>query len=758
VSDGLVPHARESDMSEQIELVIDGRSARVPVGTTIFEAAQRVGVAIPTVCHLPPQPPAGVCRVCCVEVRIGDRPPERVLAAACARPVEPGMVVTTDGEKIATARRTLVELLLADHPSPCARQQDSKDCELEARAVELGARPDRYPASGAHPPPIPGWSPLDDSHPNIAVDHAACIVCDRCVRACNDIAHNDVIGRAGKGFHTAIAFDAGRVMGESTCVSCGECMVSCPTGALMNKGFSEARIPGEPVPASVLTALRGPDGEAALFAGIAPRFLEKTLGDVGRNDGAVVQRTYDTGDVICTEGEFGSTAFYVVSGAVEVSITAPISRVRNDPGPLRRIARHMRSLLTSEPDDDREAAPGLTIPIDAPVDLSRARPVTTLGSGELFGEMTCLSFYPRSATVTAVEPTVVLEILRPVLQILRRSKSFAAHLDAKYRARTLDTHLRSIPFLADLPADFVDRLRDRVLLERYEPGQVIFNQGDRSDGFYFVRLGFVKVSQRHPGGDLVLSYHGRGGFFGEIGVITGMPRMATCSAVDHVDVVRVPGDDFRDMLARFPDVRAAFEAEANRRDEQAAQHDALAASMDVGEFLDQGLMQAQNLLVLDLDRCTRCDLCVQACATAHDGASRLIREGLRFDNYLVATSCRQCRDPLCMLGCPVGSIRRRETLEIQIEDWCIGCAVCAENCPYGNITMHEFDVTDPGTHAGRQKAKTREKATACDLCKNLGPDQEPSCVVACPHGAAIRIDNPRDFFAHRLGPEPSDRS
>ena len=94
----------------------------------------------------------------------------------------------------------------------------------------------------------------------------------------------------------------------------------------------------------------------------------------------------------------------------------------------------------------------------------------------------------------------------------------------------------------------------------------------------------------------------------------------------------------------------------------------------------QGLMQAQSLLVLDLDRCTRCDLCVQACGTAHDGVTRLVREGLRFDHYLVATSCRQCRDPLCMVGCPVGSIRRRETLEIQIEDWCIGCGVCAENC------------------------------------------------------------------------------
>jgi Fe-S-cluster-containing hydrogenase component 2 len=87
-------------------------------------------------------------------------------------------------------------------------------------------------------------------------------------------------------------------------------------------------------------------------------------------------------------------------------------------------------------------------------------------------------------------------------------------------------------------------------------------------------------------------------------------------------------------------------------------------------FLAQGLMEAQSLLVLDLEKCTRCDACVTACADSHDGVTRLVREGLRFENFLVATSCRQCRDPLCMVGCPVGAIRRRNSLEVIIEDWC----------------------------------------------------------------------------------------
>jgi Fe-S-cluster-containing hydrogenase component 2 len=165
--------------------------------------------------------------------------------------------------------------------------------------------------------------------------------------------------------------------------------------------------------------------------------------------------------------------------------------------------------------------------------------------------------------------------------------------------------------------------------------------------------------------------------------------------------------------------------------------------MPLDSFLAQGLMEAQSLLVLDLERCTRCDACVRACADAHDGVTRLIREGLRFDKYLVATSCRQCRDPLCMVGCPVGSIRRRNSLEVVIENWCIGCGLCAKNCPYGNINMHPFTMLqDDPMSPGWQMAVVKQKATSCDLCTEHA---EPSCVYACPHDAAHRVE-PNEFF------------
>jgi hypothetical protein len=126
---------------------------------------------------------------------------------------------------------------------------------------------------------------------------------------------------------------------------------------------------------------------------------------------------------------------------------------------------------------------------------------------------------------------VMLEMLRNVLDILQKNKTFRAELDRKYRARALETHLKSVPVLSSMPQDFIEYLRDRVELTRFSPGEVIVRQGDAADAFYLVRLGFVKVSERHPGGDVVLTT-GRGTFFGRwassVAACAG-----TCTALDH---------------------------------------------------------------------------------------------------------------------------------------------------------------------------------------------------------------------------------
>jgi CRP-like cAMP-binding protein/Fe-S-cluster-containing dehydrogenase component len=707
-----------------IELTIDGAAVRVPAGTTVFDAARMQGIAIPTLCHLQNETPVGVCRLCVVDTGA------RVLTASCVRPVEPGLKIVTNSEKVIGTRKTLLELMMSDHPSPCARQKNSGDCELETLAAAAGVSEPRFArrtVSRGH----------DDSSLAIAVDHDACILCDRCIRGCDEVRNNFVLGRMGKGYAADIAFDLNSPMGDSTCISCGECMVSCPTGALTNKSVVGTAISTGP-------GAEGFEAEDLLkipvFQGVSGTFLEL-------NRGAIVKRRFRKGELICKEGDFGSTAFFILEGKARVSISSPMAHVKTQGGAQGFFKRLTSTLAPREADKRDEEARDRMIPIDASVDLSYENPVAELGPGDLFGEMTCMNFYPRSATVRAESDAVAYEMLRNVLDIMLKNKTFRAQVDQNYRKRALENHLRGVPMFADLSTDFIEHLKESVELLRFAPGQVIARQSDAADSFYLVRIGFVKISEHYPGGELILAYLSRGDYFGEIGLLGGGVRTATCTALDHVEVVRVSGDDFRQMVERFPSVRRGLEAVAEERRSANAQRMQMVHSVPIDQFLSQGLMEAQSLLVLDLQNCTRCDACVNACADAHEGVTRLVRDGLRFDHYLVATSCRQCRDPLCMVGCPVGSIRRRNSLEVIIEDWCIGCGLCARNCPYGNINLHPFEVmAEEGEHAGRQKAVIKQKATSCDLCTHL---KEPSCVYACPHDAAHRVD-PRKFFAEIL--------
>jgi CRP-like cAMP-binding protein len=701
---------------KQVQLTIDGIPVTVPLGTSVFDAARMQGIAIPTLCHQQNETPVGVCRVCVVDVG------GRVLAASCVRPAEDKMVVSTNSDKVKNTRRTLVELLMSDHPSPCARQRQSGDCELEKMAAVEGVSKPRFPRR---------ISPRgqDNSSLVIAVDHEACILCDRCIRGCDEIRHNNVLGRRGKGFMAGIAFDINLPMGNSSCVSCGECMVSCPTGALTNKSVVKTVLPGEPVDVEELLQL-------SYFQKVSGTFLEL-------NKNAIVRRHFKKGEIVCREGEYGSTAFYIEEGQADVYLSTPMAHVKTQGGATGFLSKLTSSLFGRQQERREEEGDRRSIPIDAPVDLPYDNPVATLHPGDLFGEMTCMSLYPRSATVRAATDCVMLEMLRNVLDIIQRNKTLKAQLDANYKKRALDDHLRSVPMFSSLTQEFIDLLRQKVELVRYGQGDIICRQGDIADNFYLVRLGFVKVSEPHPGGDLVLAYLGRGGYFGEIGLLGEGRRTATCTALDHVELVRIHAEEFAMMTEQFPEVRRSLEALAYERTEQNRQRLSTATSMPLDNFLAQGLMEAQSLLVLDLERCTRCDACVRACADAHDGVTRLIREGQRFDKYLVATSCRHCRDPLCMVGCPVGSIRRRNSLEVIIEDWCIGCGLCAKNCPYGNINMHPFNVLEQDPQMpSRQKAVVKYKATSCDLCTE---HEEPSCVYACPHDAAHRVE-PNEFF------------
>jgi CRP-like cAMP-binding protein/Fe-S-cluster-containing hydrogenase component 2 len=477
------------------------------------------------------------------------------------------------------------------------------------------------------------------------------------------------------------------------------------------------------------------------------------------------------GQVICEQGQGGTTAFYIVKGRVRVFIEKrseqPGSRQPKRTGLIAKIGRLFsnKSLQTQGRHRDDKV-----VPIDASVDLTYGNLAAALGPGDIFGEMSCLSIAPRSATVVAETDCVLVEMLRNVYELLQKSPAFKKQSDEKYRARALESHLKNLPIFEALSPEHLDHLRHNAELATHEPGQVIFHEGDAADdektgGLYLLRLGQVKVSIKSPGGERTLAYLTKGDCFGEIGLLRGAQRTATCTAFDHpfadetgrkrrtsqVELVRIRPADFKDLIEKYPKIRGRLEQLATPRIRDQSPVKPIVPSKRAEEL---GLIQGQNLMLIDLTRCTRCDQCVDACVDAHnDGVTRLIREGPRFDRFLVPSSCRMCMDPVCMIGCPVASIRRAPDLHIFIEPWCIGCEVCAKQCPYDSIQMHKLgEYLDADLAANGLKDKPQDKgkpkdkslAVVCDQCSSLPTG--PACVYACPHDAAVRV-NAREFLA-----------
>jgi Fe-S-cluster-containing hydrogenase component 2/CRP-like cAMP-binding protein len=687
-----------------IHLTIDGVSVAANPDMTILEAARHNGIAIPTLCHQPNQRPVAVCRVCSVDCG------ERSFTAACARPVEEGMVVRTNTDKVRSARRVLVELLLSDHPSPCERQRRSGDCELETLGIREGIFESRFERREE-------VRAKDNSSAAIAVDHEACIGCDRCIRACNEVRHNNVLGRKGKGYEVGIAFDLNDPMGDSSCISCGECMVSCPTGALTNKTVVPSELPdGKAVDTSFVKQL-------PYFEGISSTFLE-----LNRN--AIVLRRFKAGEAISREGEYGSTAFLILQGEAEMFLHTMGNKPKESAIKQGALSRWMASLTGDSRHGELNVEP---IGIGAAI----SRESVKLGVGDLFGETSCLNHYPRSESVRAVTDCVALEMLRNVIDMLvQRNGEFRKLLDTNYRERALRTFLRSTELFSGATDGFLEALKPQVNLARARKNDVIFRQGSENGSFYLVRNGFVRVSEQREGGETVLEYVGPRQYFG---MERTSERAVTATALGHVELIRIDETRFDALLAEFPKDNQNVAAAGHR---PAPARPSGLPGAPLQQFLTQGLMEANSALILNLEKCTRCDACVRACADAHDGVTRLVREGMRFENYLVATSCRQCRDPLCMVGCPVGSIRRKTSMEIQIEDWCIGCGLCASNCPYGSIHMQPVTQSQGEGLGDSLRAVVKHKAVACDLCAGL---EEPSCVYACPHDAAQRVDAGKFF-------------
>jgi CRP-like cAMP-binding protein len=467
---------------------------------------------------------------------------------------------------------------------------------------------------------------------------------------------------------------------------------------------------------------------------------------------AAVRREYAAGEIICRAGEYGSTAFLILEGRATELVpeeSRPVPARGRTAGSLGRLRRAVLRHTAKRAEGQVDALALGEISPYGTADWSRPPAPRSLGPGDFFGIDTCVNFHPREATVRAEERSVVVEMLRSVLDSIREATDAGKLLDEGYRTAAVRAELRRSPLLRVLGDDALDELANEAVLLTADSDEVrdgaIYAEGDPADAAYLVRSGTIKVGQLRSGREFVFSYLGRGGAFGlegllpsegrttftltcvshpeEIGPVelhgsltvgrsascdlvipdptraisrrhcrieerdgefyltdldsdngtqlngepireallvagdrievvdrvfevgrarpdetSGLPitRVASATGLDNFEVVRIPVDALRRLRDREP-VFASALRKLVRRGGSVAPGGPIACAPSP-EAVEIGLYNAQNVLLIDLDRCTRCDECVRACADAHGGVARFVRDGPRLGKYLVAAA------------------------------------------------------------------------------------------------------------------------
>ncbi len=207
-----------------VHIEVNNRTLEAQPDETLLSCMRRHGLTVPTLCHMDGLPPSGACRMCVVEVAGTPN-----LIPSCAFPVRDGLKVLTHSPRVVEARRTIVELLLADHPDDCLYCARSGSCQLQALADELGVRR-RFRGARSN-------QPIDVSSRSIVREQSKCILCGKCVRVCEEIQHVGAIDFAGRGSRATVGTAFNEGLNVSSCINCGQCVVVCPTGALTEKSY-----------------------------------------------------------------------------------------------------------------------------------------------------------------------------------------------------------------------------------------------------------------------------------------------------------------------------------------------------------------------------------------------------------------------------------------------------------------------------------------------------------------------------------------
>lgn len=391
-------------------------------------------------------------------------------------------------------------------------------------------------------------------------------------------------------------------------------------------------------------------------------------------------------------------------------------------------------------------------------------PDDTFKSGEFFGEMGLLSGRRRIATVRATTQCALIETPRRVmLKLINSVQAMRRSLDEVAIKRIVHACIG-----LTLSEDDLNDLASHAVIKQYAAGEELFHEGDEADGLYLIRRGSVTVSRMMTGREVVLFYVAAGNYVGEMSLISGEPRYATVRAAIATEAILIDVARMQGIIARNPEVRASLDARYLQHLQEQEKRQQLETSSEGGGtsfssqstqsslisfLIQQGVGEATDVLLIDESLCVRCNHCEQACADTHGGATRLDRDtGPIFANIRVPTSCRHCEHPHCMKDCPPDAIHRAPHGEVYIDDSCIGCGNCQQNCPYDVIQMAVIqEQPEPSLWQmllgirPKQVATTNNTKVAvkCDMCKDIADG--PVCVRACPVGAALRV-NPEELL------------
>ncbi len=296
---------------ERIKLTIDGIPVEVDPGTTILEAAKRIGIHVPTLCYHPELRLEGACRICVVEVE-----GMKNLAASCVYPVSNGMVVKTNTDAVRKARKTVVELLIANHPMDCLVCRRHGECELQDLSRQLGVRQIRFHGEKRD-------IPIDESSHSVIRDPNKCILCGRCVRICEQTQAVSAIGVANRGASSIVTTPFNHGLADGPCVGCGQCINVCPVAALAEKDDTER----------VWDALN--DKKAHVIVQVAPAVRAALGEEFGMRPGALV-----TGKLVTALRKLGFDRVFDTQFAADVTIMEEghefLARLQNN-GPLPMI-------------------------------------------------------------------------------------------------------------------------------------------------------------------------------------------------------------------------------------------------------------------------------------------------------------------------------------------------------------------------------------------------------------------------------------